>query len=248
MENSPRSSARPRRGLPPVPSSNAVAVDAFTTRHAKRAAGIAVPLRSMRASSTPGRTATRTRRPPGCRSTDQGSSSASAALPMASAGTLITGCHAPAAAGTRSCRSGGTGANTECSCRRDAKRQRVPSASLRPVKSSHCNGNCVAMASPEANKGAEATSNGTASSRLAIATGCMSSFVCRLSSKPATVSKQVSGTSCNLDAFKPNAASTGEADPPPSPPVIAVCVALCPALHSTSPTISQSLAAVASSC
>mmetsp|Transcript_74846 Transcript_74846/g.241990 ORF Transcript_74846/g.241990 Transcript_74846/m.241990 type:complete len:278 (-) Transcript_74846:423-1256(-) len=154
IENSPMAAAP--AGLP-LASGPRPPPAASSTRQEKRAAGMAEPRRSIRASRTPGRRSTRTSPRVGCSCTTQGSISARRAFSRASARRLRCGCHSCAEEGTRSRRCGATGAKTECSCRREAKRQRVPSAPLRPVTSSHCGGSCAQMAWPEANNGAEAT-------------------------------------------------------------------------------------------
>mmetsp|Transcript_11363 Transcript_11363/g.28246 ORF Transcript_11363/g.28246 Transcript_11363/m.28246 type:complete len:417 (+) Transcript_11363:1275-2525(+) len=173
IENSPTAVAATGR-TDPSPCWSGFVAEEFSTRQLNRAAGSAVPRRSMRSKSTPGRSSTLRAFCPGCNCTSQGSSSASRAnsASVASALTLSGGCHSEAARGTCKSRPGGRGSKTECSCLREAKKQRVPRASLRPEKSSHSpGGSCPTMALPDGSSGADATSKGSASDGLPSAAG-----------------------------------------------------------------------------
>mmetsp|Transcript_67536 Transcript_67536/g.206833 ORF Transcript_67536/g.206833 Transcript_67536/m.206833 type:complete len:220 (-) Transcript_67536:110-769(-) len=174
MENSPIADDPAGRSAAGAPAWRG-SPDACVTRHSKRAAGSAVPRRSIRCSNTPGRTSTRTFLWPGWMCTAHGSSLARPAKPADAAslalGTCRGGCHSDAALGTCKRHSGGKFSNTECSWRREAKRHRVPMASLRSEKSSHAAGSWPKMAFPEGNNGTEDTSSGTNSRGLSRTTG-----------------------------------------------------------------------------
>mmetsp|Transcript_27461 Transcript_27461/g.78361 ORF Transcript_27461/g.78361 Transcript_27461/m.78361 type:complete len:304 (+) Transcript_27461:801-1712(+) len=162
----------------------------------------------MRSSSTAGRRSTRTAHCPGWISTDHGSSSASFAASAGGLGKLRGGCQPLAASGSRISSSAASGAKTECSWRREAKRQRVPRASLRAEKSSqHC-GSCAKMALPEGSSDTGAAASCTtwpqSSSALGPATAACSP--CRWTSM---------GEACDASTTT-GLAATGARDPPGS--------------------------------
>mmetsp|Transcript_37791 Transcript_37791/g.108684 ORF Transcript_37791/g.108684 Transcript_37791/m.108684 type:complete len:260 (-) Transcript_37791:3-782(-) len=171
MENSPTGVAVSGRSAGACTRLGSAA-DVSTMRQVNCAAGSAQPRRSIRWSSTPGRTSMRSCRNFGCICTIHGSSSPNGAPSAApSRGTFNVGCHSVAAWGTCSSRPCGNGSKTECSCRLEAKKQRVPRASFRPVKSSHSSGNWPKIAWPDGSSGTSTASSGTAAPKSERAAG-----------------------------------------------------------------------------
>mmetsp|Transcript_2317 Transcript_2317/g.3503 ORF Transcript_2317/g.3503 Transcript_2317/m.3503 type:complete len:340 (+) Transcript_2317:1594-2613(+) len=164
----------------------------------------------MPSNKTPGRTSTRVAGMPGWSCTVHGASSAEEEpADRASVGTLSGSCHSRAARGTCSKRSGETGSKTECSCLREANKQRVPRASLRPETSSHCAGSCLKMALPDGRSGTEASRSGTASCRLLRGTGAVSTAVSSLSVWSASVLSASDSCSPNSSLIRMFAGSGG---------------------------------------